>query len=147
MVELPEPEVLLPLRLDLLLLRRLPEVLLPLVEPEEEFIEPEVELIDPEVEPIDPEVEPEPEVEPIEPEVEPLVEPIDVLLPLVEPDVEPIVLPLVEPPVEPVVVWAKAAVVVRPRPRTKAAARSGAKIWFFIEQKEKGGIERNTIDR
>jgi hypothetical protein len=145
---LPEP---LPLVLRLLLLRRLPEVELPRVEPlrepDVEFIEPErrppepdVLPMDPEVEPIEPELRPEePEVEPIEPDVEPDVEPmepevepiepeVEPIEPDVEPDVEPIeplvlpeVLPLVEPLVLPPLVVCAWAVVVA-RPRPSRKA-------------------------
>ena len=125
------PEVL-PLLLRLAPRRALPEVVLPLVEePEVLLIEPEPE-VEPLVEPIEPEVLPlvEPEVLPIEPEVEPLV----------EPDVLPAVVPpVVEPAVVPVVVWAKAALVVSPKPSRKAAVRSGEETCFFIDTEREIG--------
>ncbi len=134
----PEPEVLLPR-----LRRPLPAVMLPLVLPE---VEPMVvlPLVVPVVEPV---------VLPIEPLVLPAV-PM-VVVPLVLPEVVPIVpvvLPLVVPMVvvpavvPPVVVptWAKAAVEIKPRPRAKAAVRSGRKICLFMVrkgEKEKLGRE------
>lgn len=101
-----EPRARLPLpEPEVLLPRPLPEVMLPLVLPE---VEP---IVEPDVLPI----------------VEPDVLPIEVVLPLVLPMV---VLPLVEPEVVPV--WANAAVEIRPKPRAKAAARSGKETYFFM---------------
>jgi len=146
------PEVLVP-RLLLLPRRALPEVVAPLVEV------PEVLLIEPEFEPavvlIEPEPEVEPLVEPTEEVVLPLVEPAVVpsepaVLPLVVPAVvEPEVLPVAAPAVVPVV-WAKAALVVSPKPSTNAAARSDEKTCFFIdterERVEKvGWVESNWL--
>jgi len=126
--------------------RPAPEVLLPRPLPDV------VPIVEPEVVPIEPAVVPmvEPDVVPIEPAVLPIVEPLVVpaVVPMVEPAVVPtvvlplvvpaVVLPLVVPAVVPVVVWAKAAPEIRPRPRVKAAARSGRKICWFIIRKEKG---------
>ncbi len=121
------PEVLLPR-----LRRPLPAVVLPLVLPE--VVPIVVPLVLPLVVPVV-----EPVVLPIEPLVLPAV-PM-VVVPLVLPEVVPIV-----PPVPPAVVpvWAKAAVETRPRPRAKAAARSGRKICLFMVrkgEKEKLGSE------
>jgi hypothetical protein len=81
-----------------------------------------------------------PEVEPIvEPEVEPIV-----LLRLPDAVVLPAVVPLVEPDVVPV--WAKAVPEMRPRPNTKATARSGRKICFLIIRKRKGGREKGDAE-
>jgi len=144
-LELRLPEVLPPLRL--LPRRALPDVLLPLVEPDvliEPAVVPEVVLIEPEVLPIEPEVLPiELEVLPMEPEPAvvplPLVVP-EVVVPLVVPEVVPIVAPpVVEPAVVPVVVWAKAALVVSPKPSRKAAVRSGKKTCFFIDTERESG--------
>jgi hypothetical protein len=133
------PEVL-PLPPRLPLRRALPEVVLPLVEEPE----PEVLLIEPEpdVVLIEPEVEPLPLVEPMEPLVEePGVLPVEPAVePLVEPEVLPTVVPpVVEPAVVPVVVWAKAALVVSPKPSRKAAARSGKETCFFIDTERESG--------
>jgi hypothetical protein len=73
-----------------------------------------------------------------------------VVLPLVEPAVVPIVLvvlplvvpavvPVVEPAVVPVVVWAKAALVVSPKPSRNAAVRSGEETCFFIDTERGNG--------
>jgi hypothetical protein len=106
---------------EVLLPRPLPEVMLPLVLPE---VEP---IVEPEVEPI------------VEPEVEPIV-------PLRLPDAVllPAVVPLVEPDVVPV--WAKAVPEMRPRPNTKATARSGRKICFLIIRNRKGGREKGDAE-
>ncbi len=127
------PEVLLPR-----LRRPLPAVVLPLVVPE--VVPIVVPVVEPVVLPIEPLVLPAvpmvvlplvlPEVVPMVPVVLPLVVPIVV--------VPPVVLPLVVP------TWAKAAVEIKPRPRAKAAVRSGRKICLFMVrkgEKEKLGSE------
>lgn len=127
-VVVPLPEVLPILLLRLASRRALPD--------EGVFIEPAVvpdvvpiELV---VVPAEPDVVPiEPDVELIVPEVEPLVEPTEVVLPAVVPAVVPI--GVVLPVVVPVVVWAKATLVVRPRPSTKAAARSSERVFVFMK--------------